>query len=115
MKTPRRSQGPPVLPSAAFVGSFDLSRLRRPVSSLSSWLRTSRTSLSGNPASAGAEIPTIARLGTPATRPPRAGTVVVMIEIQELTKTYGSDTAVCELTFTVRPGVVTGFLGPNGA
>jgi ABC-2 type transport system ATP-binding protein len=38
-----------------------------------------------------------------------------MIEIQELTKTYGSNTAVSELTFTVRPGVVTGFLGPNGA
>ena len=38
-----------------------------------------------------------------------------MIEISELTKTYGSTTAVSGLTFTVRPGVVTGFLGPNGA
>jgi ABC-2 type transport system ATP-binding protein len=38
-----------------------------------------------------------------------------MIEIHELTKTYGSTTAVADLTFTVRPGVVTGFLGPNGA
>ncbi|MDR2984124.1 MAG: ATP-binding cassette domain-containing protein [Nocardiopsaceae bacterium] len=38
-----------------------------------------------------------------------------MIEIHELTKTYGSTTAVSALTFTVRPGVVTGFLGPNGA
>ncbi|HEX2317924.1 MAG TPA: ATP-binding cassette domain-containing protein [Streptosporangiaceae bacterium] len=38
-----------------------------------------------------------------------------MIEIQQLTKTYGSNIAVSELTFTVRPGVVTGFLGPNGA
>jgi ABC-2 type transport system ATP-binding protein len=38
-----------------------------------------------------------------------------MIEIRELTKTYGPTTAVCDLTFTVRPGVVTGFLGPNGA
>jgi len=38
-----------------------------------------------------------------------------MIEIHELTKTYGSTTAVSGLTFTVRPGVVTGFLGPNGA
>jgi ABC-2 type transport system ATP-binding protein len=63
----------------------------------------------------GAEIPTKARLGTPATPAPRAGTVVAMIEIHELTKTYGSATAVSELTFTVRPGVVTGFLGPNGA
>jgi ABC-2 type transport system ATP-binding protein len=38
-----------------------------------------------------------------------------MIEIQQLTKVYGDKTAVDDLTFTVRPGVVTGFLGPNGA
>jgi ABC-2 type transport system ATP-binding protein len=38
-----------------------------------------------------------------------------MIEIKELTKTYGDKTAVDHLTVTVRPGVVTGFLGPNGA
>src|ERR1051325_7005793 len=38
-----------------------------------------------------------------------------MIEINELTKRYGSVTAVSGLTFTVRPGEVTGFLGPNGA
>jgi ABC-2 type transport system ATP-binding protein len=38
-----------------------------------------------------------------------------MIEIHALTKRYGPATAVSDLTFTVRPGVVTGFLGPNGA
>jgi ABC-2 type transport system ATP-binding protein len=38
-----------------------------------------------------------------------------MIEIHELTKRYADNTAVSDLTFTVRPGVVTGFLGPNGA
>src|SRR3954466_8619835 len=38
-----------------------------------------------------------------------------MIEATELTKRYGDKTAVDGLTFTVRPGVVTGFLGPNGA
>ncbi|MEU7568351.1 ATP-binding cassette domain-containing protein [Streptomyces fradiae] len=38
-----------------------------------------------------------------------------MIRAHELTKTYGTRTAVHELTFTVRPGTVTGFLGPNGA
>jgi len=37
------------------------------------------------------------------------------IEINALTKLYGGTTAVSDLTFTVRPGVVTGFLGPNGA
>jgi ABC-2 type transport system ATP-binding protein len=47
--------------------------------------------------------------------PHRAGTVVTMIEIHALTKTYGTTVAVSNLTFTVRPGVVTGFLGPNGA
>ena len=37
-----------------------------------------------------------------------------MIHAQGLTKVY-SKTVVDDLTFTVRPGVVTGFLGPNGA
>ncbi|WP_105971839.1 ABC transporter ATP-binding protein [Streptomyces geranii] len=38
-----------------------------------------------------------------------------MIEAEELTKRYGTTTAVDHLSFTVRPGRVTGFLGPNGA
>jgi ABC-2 type transport system ATP-binding protein len=38
-----------------------------------------------------------------------------MIEASGLTKRYGPTTAVDDVTFTVRPGVVTGFLGPNGA
>ncbi|WP_330240601.1 ABC transporter ATP-binding protein [Streptomyces sp. NBC_00525] len=38
-----------------------------------------------------------------------------MIEVNGLTKRYGDTTAVDDLTFTVRPGEVTGFLGPNGA
>jgi ABC-2 type transport system ATP-binding protein len=38
-----------------------------------------------------------------------------MIEIRNLTKTYGDKTAVDHLTVTVHPGMVTGFLGPNGA
>jgi len=38
-----------------------------------------------------------------------------MIEIRDLAKRYGDKLAVDSLTFTVRPGVVTGFLGPNGA
>ncbi|MCL2553377.1 MAG: ATP-binding cassette domain-containing protein [Actinomycetia bacterium] len=38
-----------------------------------------------------------------------------MIEAHGLTKRYGERAAVTDLTFTVRPGVVTGFLGPNGA
>lgn len=38
-----------------------------------------------------------------------------MIEAIGLTKRYGSTVAVDDLSFTVRPGTVTGFLGPNGA
>ncbi|BAU86152.1 ABC transporter ATP-binding subunit [Streptomyces laurentii] len=38
-----------------------------------------------------------------------------MIELAGLTKRFGAKTAVDNLTFSVRPGVVTGFLGPNGA
>ncbi|MGW4894714.1 ABC transporter ATP-binding protein [Kitasatospora sp. NPDC004240] len=38
-----------------------------------------------------------------------------MIEVNGLTKRYGDVLAVNDLTFTVRPGQVTGFLGPNGA
>ena len=38
-----------------------------------------------------------------------------MIEAIGLTKTYGENRAVDDLSFTIRPGVVTGFLGPNGA
>jgi ABC-2 type transport system ATP-binding protein len=38
-----------------------------------------------------------------------------LIEAHELTKRFGTRTAVHELSFTVSPGAVTGFLGPNGA
>jgi ABC-2 type transport system ATP-binding protein len=38
-----------------------------------------------------------------------------LIEVRNLTKDYGDKRAVDDLTFTVRPGVVTGFLGPNGS
>ncbi|MBZ6085743.1 ATP-binding cassette domain-containing protein [Streptomyces olivaceus] len=37
------------------------------------------------------------------------------IDVRNLTKEYGTRRAVDDLTFTVRPGRVTGFLGPNGA
>ncbi|WP_035276087.1 ATP-binding cassette domain-containing protein, partial [Actinoalloteichus caeruleus] len=39
----------------------------------------------------------------------------VRVEVRDLTKRFGSVTAVNGLSFTVEPGVVTGFLGPNGA
>jgi len=38
-----------------------------------------------------------------------------MIEVRALSKRFGDKLAVDQLSFTVRPGQVTGFLGPNGA
>ena len=38
-----------------------------------------------------------------------------MIDVDGLTKRFGSTLAVDDLTFSVRPGKITGFLGPNGA
>ncbi|WP_203922792.1 ABC transporter ATP-binding protein [Rugosimonospora africana] len=38
-----------------------------------------------------------------------------MIEVNQLTKRYRANVAVDRLSFTVKPGMVTGFVGPNGA
>lgn len=51
---------------------------------------------------------------TTTTAPPRA-TEGARIEVRDLTKRFGSLTAVDHLSFTVEPGRITGFLGPNGA
>src|SRR5262245_45376931 len=37
------------------------------------------------------------------------------IAVDELRKRYGSTVALDAMSFTVRPGLVTGFVGPNGA
>ena len=46
---------------------------------------------------------------------PACGIVGRVIEVSQLAKRYGRTVALKNLTFTVRPGYVTGFLGPNGA
>jgi ABC-2 type transport system ATP-binding protein len=38
-----------------------------------------------------------------------------VIEVNSVSKRYGEKVAVDNLTFTAKPGVITGFLGPNGA
>jgi ABC-2 type transport system ATP-binding protein len=38
-----------------------------------------------------------------------------MIAVEHLTKRFGRTVAVDDLSFSVRPGTVTGFLGPNGS
>ncbi len=38
-----------------------------------------------------------------------------MIEVDQLSKSYGSTDAIKDVTFTVEPGEILGFLGPNGA
>jgi ABC-2 type transport system ATP-binding protein len=51
--------------------------------------------------------------GLPGIGPVRS--VGPVIEVRNLSKRYGETVAVDGLSFTVRPGRVTGFLGPNGA
>lgn len=60
--------------------------------------------------------------GRPITLPGRPQAVagsqawpMTSIDVHGLTKDYGATRAVDQLTFSVRPGRVTGFLGPNGA
>jgi len=38
-----------------------------------------------------------------------------MIEVRDLSKSYRAKLVIDRMSFTVHPGVVTGFLGPNGA
>ena len=38
-----------------------------------------------------------------------------MIEVNHLTKRYGSNVAVNDISFSVKEGEIVGFLGPNGA
>jgi ABC-2 type transport system ATP-binding protein len=38
-----------------------------------------------------------------------------MIEVEHLSKIYGTTTAIADVDFTVRKGEILGFLGPNGA
>ena len=45
----------------------------------------------------------------------RGGATGHALEVDRLTKRYGDQTVVDDLTFTVPPGRVTGFLGPNGS
>jgi ABC-2 type transport system ATP-binding protein len=45
----------------------------------------------------------------------RVPAAAATIAVEALTKRYGDVTAVDDLSFSVRPGAVTGFLGPNGA
>jgi ABC-2 type transport system ATP-binding protein len=40
---------------------------------------------------------------------------MAVIQARGLSKRYGGKLAVDNLTFEVKPGIVTGFLGPNGA
>jgi ABC transporter len=61
------------------------------------------------------ENPRLSRALTAFRRERLARSVIRMITARGLTKHYGRAVAVQDLTFTVRPGVVTGFLGPNGA
>src|SRR5690349_23842049 len=45
----------------------------------------------------------------------RDGTAPAPVTVAGLSKRYGRQVAVDDVSFTLRPGSVTGFLGPNGA
>src|SRR5215813_8815824 len=128
--TAATSMAASALPVARLVGAAQSARTtagtRRVVSSaevMPSRYRGAPLVTIGLPSSRRREIPTPGPAGRPTegrlcalpTARAGAGTVDPMIEINAVTKCYGSTTAVSGLTFTVRPGVVTGFLGPNGA
>src|SRR5215470_5411381 len=128
--TAATSRAASALPVAHLVGAAQSARTtagtRRVVSSaevMPSRYRGAPLVTIGLPSSRRREIPTPGPAGRPTegrlcalpTARTGAGTVDPMIEINAVTKRYGSTTAVSGLTFTVRPGVVTGFLGPNGA
>jgi ABC-2 type transport system ATP-binding protein len=44
-----------------------------------------------------------------------SGSIASMIEVMELVKDYGAKRALHQLSFTARPGVVTGVVGPSGS
>lgn len=47
--------------------------------------------------------------------PAEKGWLSIMIEVKNLTKRYGANTALDNVSFTVEEGTIVGFLGPNGA
>ncbi len=47
--------------------------------------------------------------------PNTAGAHSLALAIEHVTKRYGPNTAIDDMSFTVEPGRVTGFLGPNGS
>jgi ABC-2 type transport system ATP-binding protein len=49
------------------------------------------------------------------TVPESASGEVGMIEVEHLSKVYGTASAIADVTFSVEPGEILGFLGPNGA
>ena len=51
----------------------------------------------------------------PPVPPPDRPTPTPMVELENVTKSYGPFTAVRDLSFSVKPGEILGFLGPNGA
>jgi ABC-2 type transport system ATP-binding protein len=55
------------------------------------------------------------RVTTPPGSLPSVRQMESTIEITELRKRFGATVALDGMTFTVRPGVITGFVGPNGA
>src|ERR1700693_85057 len=56
-----------------------------------------------------------ARRGGPWNLPRVSGVEMTMLEICNLTKRYNGIPAVEDVSFTIRPGEILGYVGPNGA
>src|ERR1700752_590782 len=103
------SSTPPARPASRPARAFLVAR-----QVMTSRYKGFRPATMGRSCRTGGVFPSRDRLGATITGSRPFGTVDLMIEIHELTKRYGPTTAVSDLTFTVRPGTVTGFLGPHG-
>src|ERR1700761_7118603 len=108
MSAPSRT--PPARPASRPARAFLIAR-----QVMRSRYKGFRPATMGRSCRTGGVFPRRGRLGAPLTETRPFGSVDFMIEIHELTKRYGPTTAVSDLTFTVRPGTVTGFLGRNAA
>src|SRR3954465_7794627 len=59
--------------------------------------------------------PPVSGLTTPSAPVPGAAPRRVVIQVQDVTKTFGDFTAVEDLTFEVYAGEIFGFIGPSGS
>jgi ABC-type multidrug transport system ATPase subunit len=50
-----------------------------------------------------------------AARPPPAQDAAVVLQVAGITKWYGEQRALADVSFDIRPGEILGLIGPNGS